>query len=203
MTACSRAGPADTKTSVGGPLEGGLLFLEKAVCACGVTRVLEERSRTPRRGVCAAWLALILSLLCLVPPTAASSAAVPDGVWLMAAKVAMQIYDCGGLLCGRIVWLQHPRDSAGQLVRDKENPDPASRQRALCGQTVLWALRPAGPGLWKGGWLYNPDDGKTYRIRAELVSEDTFVARIYLGIPLFGENRTLRRVPRLSTEGWC
>jgi hypothetical protein len=39
------------------------------------------------------------------------------------AKVAVQIFACGGLLCGRIVRLQHPRDQAGQLVRDLENPE--------------------------------------------------------------------------------
>ena len=47
------------------------------------------------------------------------------------------------------------------------------------------------------------EDDKTYRVKAELRSADTFVARIYLGSPLFGENRTLIRVPRLSSEGWC
>ncbi len=146
---------------------------------------------------------LALMLLLLTLPRVAHSAAIPDGVWLMASKVAVQIYDCDGLLCGRIVWLQHPRDAAGQLVRDKKNPDPALQQRPLCGQTILWGLQPAGPDHWKGGWLYNPDDGKTYRVRAELRSADTILARIYLGIPLFGENRTLTRVPRLSSEGWC
>ena len=109
----------------------------------------------------------------------------------------------GGLLCGRIVWLQHPRDQAGQLVRDLENPDPASRQRPLCGQTILWGLQPADIDHWENGWLYNPDDGKTYRVRAELRSADSFVARIYLGAPFFGETWTLLRVPRLSSEGWC
>jgi len=29
------------------------------------------------------------------------------------------------------------------------------------------------------------------------------VARIYVGIPLFGETRILRRGPHLSSEGWC
>ncbi len=29
------------------------------------------------------------------------------------------------------------------------------------------------------------------------------IARIYLGIPLFGETWTMRRVPLLDSEGWC
>ena len=32
---------------------------------------------------------------------------------------------------------------------------------------------------------------------------DTIVTRIYLGVPFFGQTRTLQRVPRLSSEGWC
>ncbi|HTR17470.1 MAG TPA: DUF2147 domain-containing protein [Acetobacteraceae bacterium] len=121
----------------------------------------------------------------------------------MPLKAAVRIFDCGGGLCGQIVWLHHPRDPAGQLVRDKKNPDPALQQRPLCGQTIIWGLQPADPDHWKGGWLYNPDDGKTYRIRGALRSADTMVVRIYLGIPFFGESWTLLRVPRLSSEGWC
>ncbi len=146
--------------------------------------------------------ALALILLTAVPRVGVA-AGVPTGVWLIHAKVAVQIFACGGLLCGRIVWLQHPRDQAGQLVRDLENPDPALRQRPLCGQTILWGLQPADIDHWENGWLYNPDDGKTYRVRAELRSADSVVARIYLGAPFFGETWTLLRVPRLSSEGWC
>ena len=71
--------------------------------------------------------ALALILLSLAVPRVAVPAGVPNGVWLIHAKVAVQIFACGGMLCGRIVWLQHPRDQAGQLVRDLENPDPALR----------------------------------------------------------------------------
>ena len=149
---------------------------------------------------CALYVVVLLSL---AVPSPAGPAGITDGVWLMRAKAAVQIFDCNGLLCGRIVWLQHARDATGQLVRDNENPDPKLRQRPLCGQTILWALRPEDPGLWSSGWLYNPDDGKTYRVKAELRSAGTIVARIYLGIPLFGETWSFLRVPRLSSQGWC
>jgi len=121
----------------------------------------------------------------------------------MPLKVAVQIFDCGGLLCGRIVWLQRPRDAMGQLVRDRKNPDAALQQRPLCGQTVIWGLQPADPNQWENGWLYNPDDGNTYRVSARLSDADTMIARIYRGIPLFGETWIMRRVPLLDSEGWC
>jgi len=88
-------------------------------------------------------------------------------------------------------------------VRDKKDPDITLRDRPICGLTVLWGLTPAGPDHWKNGWLYNPDDGNTYRVSGELRSPDVFVARIHVGFPLFGETSTWRRVPQLTSEGWC
>jgi uncharacterized protein (DUF2147 family) len=136
-------------------------------------------------------------------PRIMAFATVPDGVWLIDGKAAVQIFDCSGLLCGRILWLQIPRDPQGRLSRDRDNPDPALRQRQLCGLTILWGLRTTGPDRWGGGWFYNPDDGKTYRVSAELRSADLIVARIYLGVPFFGETKTLVRVPHGTSDGWC
>ena len=155
----------------------------------------------PRKPACAALL--LAALVALAVPRTLAWAAVPGGVWLIDGKAAVQIFDCGGLLCGRILWLQTPRDPQGQLNRDKNNPDPALRQRRLCGLTVLWGLRPTAPDRWGGGWFYNPDDGKTYNVSAELRSADLIVARIYSGVPLFGQTKTLLLVPHGTSEGWC
>lgn len=145
----------------------------------------------------------LVAFLALALPRSLAFAADPEGVWLIDGKVAVQIFDCSGLLCGRILWLQTPRDPQGQLNRDRHNPDPALRQRGLCGLTIFWGLRPDGPGQWSGGWFYNPDDGKTYRVSAELRSADLILARIYLGIPFFGETKILSRVAHGTSEGWC
>ena len=148
---------------------------------------------------------MVITLSSFAVPGAAVLAMVPaDGVWFIdGTGAAVQIFDCSGLLCGRIIWLEKARDTAGRLARDDKNPDPIFRQRALCGLTVLQGLQPAGLDHWNSGSLYNPDDGQTYRISAELRSADLIVARIYLGVPLFGETKTLQRVPRLRSEGWC
>jgi len=86
---------------------------------------------------------------------------------------------------------------------------PALRPDHLAadGARHRWAAgprqQPAGLDHWNSGSLYNPEDGQTYRVSAELRSADVFVARIYLGVPLFGETKTLLRVSRLRSEGWC
>ncbi len=140
------------------------------------------------------------------PPTIAklpTPPGVPAGIWLLPLQAAVQIYDCDGRLCGRIVWLSRPRDPEGQLVLDKKNPDPSLRRRPICGLPVLWGLQPAGLDHWKNGWLYNPDEGKTYRVQGQFRGADTLVVRVYVGIPLLGRTSVWQRVPRLSSEGWC
>jgi uncharacterized protein (DUF2147 family) len=132
-----------------------------------------------------------------------ASAEAPEGVWLINGEAAVQIFDCNTLLCGRILWLQAPRDAQGQLKRDRKNPDPALRQRELCGLTVIRDLRSSGPNHWNDGWFYYPDSGKTYNIKVELTSSDALVARFYQGTSLVGETKTLRRVLHGTSEGWC
>jgi uncharacterized protein (DUF2147 family) len=160
-------------------------------------------ARSLCRAACAALL--VAALMSFAVPGAAVSAMDPAvGAWFIdGTGVAVQLFDCSGLLCGRIIWLEKTRDSAGRLARDDKNPDPVVRQRPLCGLTVVQGLQPAGLDHWDSGSLYNPDDGQTYRISAELRSADVFIARIYLGMPLFGETKTLLRVPRLRPGGWC
>lgn len=148
---------------------------------------------------------LVIAATFFAVPGAAASAPVRDaGAWFVdGTGAALQIFNCRGLLCGRIVWLQHARDSAGRAASDNNNPDPASRRRPLCGSTVLRGLRPVGLDRWNSGSLYNPDDGRTYRVLAKLRSSDVLVARVYVGMPLFGETKTLLWVPRLGSEGHC
>jgi uncharacterized protein (DUF2147 family) len=143
------------------------------------------------------------AILILACPRAIALDGVPEGVWMIDGRVAVQIFGCGDVMCGRVVWLRVPRDPQGQPKRDTHNPDPALRERRLCELTIFWNLRSAGRNSWVGGWFYNPDDGKTYRASAELRSADLIVARIYMGLPIFGETKTLLRIPRGTSDGWC
>lgn len=158
--------------------------------------------RCPMRAPCCVALLAVAVLFVGVAP-ARSQVAIPQGVWLIDQRAAVEIFDCSGLMCGRILWLIEPRDPDGQLDRDKHNPDPALRQRELCGLTILWNLHPAGPNRWRDGWFYNPNDGVTYRLSATLESDDVIVARIFVGLPIFGKTKTLVRVPKGASEGWC
>lgn len=167
--------------------------------------ITDARSgHVPKLKSLARWMGVLaLAIGLLAAPAARAAIAVPEGIWLIDAKVAVQIYDCGPRLCGRILWLIVPRDAQGVLDVDANNPIPALRSRKLCGMTIFWGMEPQGGNVWKGGHFYNPDDGNTYNINAELVSDDLIVARIFWEREFLSQTKQLRRVPRGTSDGWC
>lgn len=143
------------------------------------------------------------SLLLIILHIRPASSEVPEGTWLLVNRVAVQVFECSGDLCGKIVWLVRPRGPDGRLDVDHLNPDPRLRQRPLCGLTIIWGLQPIGPGHWSSGWFYDPQDGVTYDVTAELTAPNTISARVYRGVPLFGRTEILIRDPQLSFDGRC
>jgi len=136
-------------------------------------------------------------------PRAVAAVIEHPGVWLMGDKLAIQFFDCGNMVCGRVIWLKESLDPQGLLKLDKLNPDPALRNRQVCGPTIIWNLHPADASHWEDGWFYNPDDGSTYRVRIGFQSDDVILARIYVGLSVLGKTKTLIRIPIGISAGWC
>jgi len=115
--------------------------------------------------------AAVIGLLAL---SSTAYAAPAEGTWLSqdgATKVRLS--DCGGKLCGTVVWLHEPVDrDTGKPKTDKLNPDPAKRTRPMIGLQVAGGLAPDGPNKWSGR-IYNADDGKTYQASFQVESERT------------------------------
>ena len=90
-------------------------------------------------------------------------AAEPTGMWLtQTGGSRIRLADCGGALCGTIVWLKEPNDpDTGKPKTDKNNSDAAKRSRPLLGVQIVLGMKPAGAGKWTGQ-VYNAEDGKTY-----------------------------------------
>ena len=90
-------------------------------------------------------------------------AADPLGVWLTQTGTSrIRVADCGGALCGTIIWLKEPNDpDTGKPKTDKNNSDAAKRSRPLIGVQIVLGMKPAGAGKWTGQ-VYNAEDGKTY-----------------------------------------
>ena len=116
-------------------------------------------------------LAGLISLFCLafaVSPAHAGDANAsippsPIGIWATEKGFAhVKIEDCGGKLCGSLVWLKEPLNKEGKDKIDSRNPDPALQSRKILGLPLLDGFVPDGDQtVWSGGTIYNPDDGKT------------------------------------------
>ena len=116
-----------------------------------------------RKAALALWLAMIAfggGPLLLGPAFAAD----PMGTWYTGDKDSqVRITNCGGALCGNLVWLKEPNDPAtGRPKTDKNNADASKQTRPLIGVPIVLGMKPGGtPNQWSGS-VYNASDGKTY-----------------------------------------
>ena len=112
-----------------------------------------------------------------------------QGWWMdRAGKAGIYIAPCGGQLCGKIEWLRVPLDKAGKPKTDIHNNDPALRPRLLCGLQILGNFTPGDDGRWRGGWIYDPESGNTYKSVMHVGDDGKLHVRGYIGITLIGRS---------------
>jgi uncharacterized protein (DUF2147 family) len=139
-------------------------------------------------------LGLLTAFLVLATTSSTALAADLQGVWLTEDKdAALTITNCGGQLCGRIIWLESATDRSGALRLDQNNPDLAKQTQRVCGLVVISGLKPSGPDTWDGS-VYNPQDGQTYSGNITVLSDKALKVRAYIGLPIFGRSQTWTRV---------
>lgn len=116
-------------------------------------------------------LALLATLL---PPISSALAADATGVWATKeGKSHVRISPCGDKLCGEIIWLKEPNGEDGKPKTDRNNIDDSLRSRPIIGLQMLSGFVPDGENEWENGTIYNPEDGKTYTSKMELVNPST------------------------------
>jgi uncharacterized protein (DUF2147 family) len=109
----------------------------------------------------------------------------PEGYWVdKDNSFVVQVYRCGNELCGQLV---------GLIAEDLNRRD--KRGRPWCGLPVLGELKASTreTGKWEGGWIFNPEDNRTYRSEARLIGSDRLRLRGSVLGGLFGENLDLVR----------
>jgi len=85
------------------------------------------------------------------------------GTWLRDnGNSRVRFSKCGEALCGSIVWLKEPTDTA------------------KVGQRVFFDMKPNGAGKWSGS-AFNPEDGKTYSGTMSLAGDTLTTAGCVLG----------------------
>jgi uncharacterized protein (DUF2147 family) len=135
--------------------------------------------------------AVLLSLL-----SGAAMAAEEDaltGTWLTQghdARIEISKAE-NGIFEGKLVWIEKSTYDAGDAeagkpIHDRENPDPAKRDRPMVGMKMLEGFKYAGGKLWKGGTIYDPKEGKTYKCKLTLTGDNRLDVRGFIGISLLG-----------------
>jgi uncharacterized protein (DUF2147 family) len=108
---------------------------------------------------------------------------------------------CDSGLCAYLVeYRAVPDQGPGYVPRDIHNPDPARRNAPLCGLLLMGGFKPSGEKAWDGGWVYDPDSGRTYSGIISVVDAATVKLRGYVGISLFGKTLTLHRTTEAPTR---
>jgi len=108
--------------------------------------------------------ALIVALLGLCGlPSALAQTGVAGEWWTPGFNARVRIEPCDDAICGRIVWLWD------------ESPKGIADKSPLVGRLVIDRMRSAEPGLWRGGRLYNPEDGRDYKGSLHLQSPTRLV----------------------------
>jgi uncharacterized protein (DUF2147 family) len=178
----------------------GLLLGANWRLACGNGRRCRFSVPVPllrRQSMPGAAFARSLLAASLFALTGASSQAAADasleGYWLTKGFV-IHISRCGEAYCGELVGLNKNR-RPDDMRLDRHNKDASQRDRPLCGIDLFGGFRPSNreAGKWEGGWIYNPDDGKTYSSEVRTEGPNTLKARGYVLVPVIGRDITLVR----------
>lgn len=127
-----------------------------------------------RRAAITLFSTIAIAVNFVLPIVLPARAADPIGTWYTADKDSqVKIANCGGKLCGTLVWLKEPIDPAtGKPKLDKNNADASKQSRPLLGVPIVLGMAPSGPGVWSGN-VYNASDGKTYSGSFTMTSDST------------------------------
>ncbi len=133
-------------------------------------------------------------LMCAISASAAlAEAPPPTGQWrVQDGTAAIRVVNCAGALWGVIAGTI---GGASNTDTDKNNPDPALRNRPIVGLPILIDMRPS-QGRWTGR-VYNAENGKTYDANIGLVSGNVLhIEGCVLGFLCGGENWTRQPSPK-------
>lgn len=146
---------------------------------------------------------LLATLLTALLATFPAFAVEPDtdaivGLWATEDEEAhVRITREGEEYAGEIVWLSEPvyppddeRGMAGRKKVDRNNPDESLHDRPILGLEIMEGFTYAGDGLWKGGRIYDPDNGKTYKCKVTLQDDGSLHVRGFIGFSLLGRTST-------------
>ena len=98
-------------------------------------------------------------------------------------------------MCGNIIWLKDPLDKKGQPWTDQLNSDTSKRSRPVCGLQIIGGLKAGANGTWQGGWIYDPEEGKSYNVEISLENANMLKVVGFAGVRVLSETMLWKRLP--------
>jgi len=164
---------------------------------CNLDRRARAKARHKWTALTAAWL-VFASLFVGAPHTRAESARKAQdallGEWWTENREGRVkfVRASDGTYRGITTCCSHSPPDNEDPEFDIHNPNPALRRRSTVGIVIIWKLN-FEDGKYLGGYVYNPRDGHTYRMKIEVVDRETIEVRGYVAMPLFGQTQTWKR----------
>ena len=82
-------------------------------------------------------------------------------------KSVVEVYTSkDGRLAGKVVEILDLKDGPNPVCTECKG---ASHGKPIKGMVILWGLKPAGNGHWSGGRVLDPENGKDYKAKLELL----------------------------------
>jgi uncharacterized protein (DUF2147 family) len=119
---------------------------------------------------------MVIALAATCSPALASS---PLGLWYdHTGRGAVEITDCNGKLCGRIVWVKDANHKEG------------------CGLQIFGDVKPVAGGKWDGGWIIDPEKDLKTRYDVEITPQgEKLKVMGYAGVKFLSETMIWTRAP--------
>ena len=105
----------------------------------------------------------------------------PLGVWIdHTGRGAVEITDCSGKLCGRLVWFKDAKNNAEG-----------------CNFQIIGNVRPVAGGKWDNGWIIDPDKDPNKKFDVEITPQGDQKLKVmgYAGMKFLSETMIWTRAP--------
>ena len=119
----------------------------------------------------------------------------PAGLWRTidddgkTEKSTVRVAINGGVLTGKVEHITDPAKADEKCVKC----DDDRKDKPIVGMTIITDVKQDAeePGLWTGGLILDPANGKTYKVRIKTIEGGKKLeVRGYIGSPMFGRTQT-------------
>jgi uncharacterized protein (DUF2147 family) len=103
-------------------------------------------------------------------------------------KSILKIYESNGKYHGKPVWMKNPEKL------DVKNPDKTKQSQKIMGSLIIRDFVFDGSKTWNKGFIYDPENGKTYDCKITRDEKGNLNVRGFIGVSLIGRTEYFVKV---------